>query len=191
MSPVDVPRFDARDRGVDVGVFADLPFPATGVYRMYHGTTVKSAERIEAEGFRAPDFDGIVSAVAGEAGVPVGKLRDSLALGSFAYGREQVREEDVFFTDSPLWAVDWAMWGGEAHMEAWAAVYRMRNPEVPAMSAEAQEWAVDSIGASPAVMAFDIPYVALEAAENSGLRPDELKIPWDTNSYGVASSSRT
>jgi hypothetical protein len=169
--------FDARRRGVNVGAFREDPYPENGIYRMYHGTTVEAAVKIVAEGFRAPDFGEIISRVAAEAGLSEGAIRESLARGSFAHSRREFDERRVFFTDSPLWAVGWATWGGEALMETWCAVYRIRNPHVSPVTNEAHDWAVAKLAASPAIIAFDLPFAALESAGNRGLVPNEILGP--------------
>ena len=144
---------------------------------MYHGTTVENAQRIVNEGFRPPDFDAILGSVSVESGKAPEEILRSLDEGSFAAGRILLKEEYIFFTDSPLWAADWAAWGGEVLMEAWCAVFRIEHPSASPITNEAQEWAVAKLNASPSVLAFDIQHEALVAAGNTGLLPIDPEKP--------------
>ena len=176
--------YDARVvRGVKAGPFQGDPPPRPGFYRLYHGTTVENAAQIVTEGFQPPDFDAILESVSIESDYAPEEILRSLAQGSFASERILLKERDVFFTDSPLWAADWAAWSGEALMETWCAVYRIKNPSVSRMTNEAQEWAVAKLDASPAVLAFDIPHETLVAAGNtevSAREPEDRAVPIGT-----------
>ncbi len=156
------------------GPFEDDPLPPVDWYRMYHGTTRQSGERILESGFVAPDFRSIVDEVAAESSLAVDDWDTSLAEGSFAYGRLVDPDPNIYFTDSPLWAADWAAWGGEALMETWAAVYRIRNPRTSPIENGPQAWAVKRLAAEPVVLAYDIPSEALMEAGNQGLDPSDL-----------------
>ncbi len=114
---------------------------ASGPVRLFHGTTLSAARRVEREGWLPRDMREVVADVATEHGREAREVWAELAGQGQAYATQDGRGRWASFAlRHDVAALDWAQRAPEIRREALWAVWRLENP------GRAADWPVHTDG---------------------------------------------